>query len=40
MALSIKAGETAAIFYRYLQQTAAREVFVRYGFVLPQGATR
>lgn len=35
MALTMKAGETAAAFYRYLQEPAAREIFVRYGFVLP-----
>ncbi|WP_333841969.1 molybdate ABC transporter substrate-binding protein [Pelomicrobium sp.] len=40
MVLTAKAGETAAIFYRYLQQPAAREVFVRYGFVLPEEATK
>lgn len=35
MALTKKAGETARAFYAYLQQPAARAVFVRYGFVLP-----
>jgi molybdate transport system substrate-binding protein len=35
MALTKKAGETARAFYAYLQQPAARTVFVRYGFVLP-----
>lgn len=35
MALMKGAGETATAFYLYLQQPAAREVFVRYGFVLP-----
>jgi len=35
MALTAKAGESAAAFYRYLQQPAAREVFARYGFVPP-----
>lgn len=35
MVLLRGAGETAKAFYRYLQQTAAREVFNRYGFVLP-----
>lgn len=37
MALTRKAGETARAFYDYLQQPAARAVFVRYGFVLPDG---
>lgn len=40
MALTAKAGETAAAFYRYVQQAAAREVFVRHGFVLPGEAAR
>jgi molybdate transport system substrate-binding protein len=40
MALAARAGETAAAFYRYLQQPAAREIFVRYGFVLPGEAVR
>lgn len=35
MALTAKAGDTAAAFYRYVQTPAAREVFIRYGFVLP-----
>lgn len=35
MVLTKKAGETARAFYAYLQQPAARAVFVRYGFVLP-----
>lgn len=35
MALTKKAGETARAFHAYLQQPAARAVFVRYGFVLP-----
>ena len=34
------AGETARLFYSYLQQPAAREVFVRYGFTLPQPALK
>ena len=34
MALTKKAGETARAFHAYLQQPAARAVFVRYGFVL------
>ncbi|OGA33619.1 MAG: molybdate ABC transporter substrate-binding protein [Betaproteobacteria bacterium RIFCSPLOWO2_12_FULL_62_13b] len=35
MVLLKGAGETARIFYSYLQQPAARAVFKRYGFVLP-----
>lgn len=35
MALTRKAGETARAFYAYLQQPAARAIFVRYGFLLP-----
>jgi len=35
MVLVKGAGETARAFYAYLQQPAAREVLVRYGFVLP-----
>ena len=35
MALVKGAGETARAFYRYLQEPAARAVFKRYGFVLP-----
>lgn len=35
MVLSRKAGETAQAFYDYLGQPAARDIFVRYGFVLP-----
>lgn len=35
MALMKRAGATARAFYAYLQEPAAREVFVRYGFVLP-----
>ncbi|MBI4740416.1 MAG: molybdate ABC transporter substrate-binding protein [Betaproteobacteria bacterium] len=35
MALLKSAGETARLFYDYVQKPAAREVFVRYGFVLP-----
>jgi len=30
-----KAGETAQRFYHYLQQPAARDIFVRFGFLLP-----
>jgi molybdate transport system substrate-binding protein len=36
MVLLKGAGQTARTFYGYLQQPAAREVFVRYGFTLPQ----
>jgi len=35
MALTRKAGPTAEAFFRYLQQPVAREILVRYGFVLP-----
>ena len=35
MVLTKKAGETARAFHAYLQQPAARAIFVRYGFVLP-----
>lgn len=35
MVLIKGAGETARAFYRYVQQPAAREIFKRYGFVLP-----
>lgn len=35
MALVKGAGETARVFYRYLQEPPAREIFKRYGFVLP-----
>ena len=35
MVLLKKAGEVAAAFYRYMQTPAAREVLIRYGFVLP-----
>ena len=35
MALVSGAGETAREFYRYLQAPAARDIFRRYGFVLP-----
>lgn len=37
MVLMKGAGETAQMLYAYLQQPAAREVFKRYGFVLPGG---
>ena len=35
MVLTGKAGDTAREFYAYLQQPAARAVFMRYGFMLP-----
>ncbi len=35
MALVRGAGETARAFYLYLQQPAAREIFRRFGFALP-----
>ena len=35
MALTKAAGTTARAFYDYLQQPAAREILVRYGFALP-----
>lgn len=35
IALVKGAGDTARAFYRYLQEPAARAVFKRYGFVLP-----
>lgn len=35
MALLKPAGNTARAFYAYLQQPAAREIFKRYGFLLP-----
>ena len=35
MALLSGAGETAQALYRYLQLPAAREIFRRYGFLLP-----
>lgn len=40
MVLTAKAGDTAAAFYRYLQSPAARGVFDRYGFTLPDGEGR
>ncbi len=35
MALMKKTGATAQQFYNYVQQPMAREIFIRYGFVLP-----
>lgn len=37
MALTKKAGATARAFHAYLQQPAARAIFVRHGFALPNG---
>lgn len=39
MVLLKGAGETARAFYAYLQTPAAREVLVRYGFLLPGDAS-
>ena len=35
MVLLKGAEETAQIFYRYLQQPAARKIMQKYGFALP-----
>jgi molybdate transport system substrate-binding protein len=35
MVLTTRAGDTAAMFYRYLQQPAARDILKKYGFGLP-----
>ncbi len=35
MVLTARAGDTAAAFYRYLQQPAARAILTQYGFTLP-----
>ncbi len=35
MVLLKNAGETATAFYHYVQTPSAREVFIRYGFVIP-----
>ena len=40
MALTKQAGATARQFYDYLRKPAAREIFIRYGFVLPGDALR
>lgn len=40
MVLMESAGETARTFYDYLQTPVAREVLVRYGFVLPAEDSR
>jgi len=33
------AGDTARAFYAYLQTPAARDLLVRYGFLLPDDAS-
>lgn len=38
MVLMKNAGETARLFYRYLQQPAARTIMKKYGFMLPDEA--
>jgi molybdate transport system substrate-binding protein len=40
MVLLKSAGDVATAFYQYLQTPAAREVFIRYGFVLPGEAEK
>jgi len=35
MVLTKKAGDAAREFYAYMQSATARDVFTRYGFVLP-----
>jgi molybdate transport system substrate-binding protein len=40
MVLLKSAGEVATAFYRYVQKPPAREVFIRYGFVLPGEAEK
>jgi molybdate transport system substrate-binding protein len=35
MVLLKSAGGVATAFYWFLQKPAAREIFIRYGFVLP-----
>ena len=40
MVLTKKASDTAREFFAYLQASAAREVFKRYGFVLPNESAR
>jgi molybdate transport system substrate-binding protein len=35
MVLLKGAGDVATAFYKYLQNAAARQLFIRYGFVLP-----
>ncbi|MBI4756333.1 MAG: molybdate ABC transporter substrate-binding protein [Betaproteobacteria bacterium] len=40
MVLMKRAGDTARAFHDYLQQPAARDIFVRHGFTLPNEAAR
>lgn len=40
MVLIKGAGDTARAFHAYLQQPEARAIFVRYGFILPQAASK
>jgi molybdate transport system substrate-binding protein len=40
MVLLKGAGDTARAFHAYLQQPEARTIFVRYGFTLPQTASK
>jgi molybdate transport system substrate-binding protein len=40
MVLVKGAGETARVFYAYLQQPAARKILTQYGFVLPAEAAK
>ncbi|MBE0597136.1 MAG: molybdate ABC transporter substrate-binding protein [Desulfuromonadales bacterium] len=40
MVLLKSGGDTACAFYAYLQQPAAREIFLRYGFLLPDEAAQ
>lgn len=40
MALTKSAGDTARAFYGYVQKPAAREIFVRHGFVPPGEAAK
>ncbi len=40
MVLTKKAGDAAREFYAYMQSATARDVFTRYGFVLPAGSAK
>ena len=40
MVLTKKASDTASEFYAYMQAAAARDVFKRFGFVLPGESAR
>ena len=40
MALTKKAGDAAREFYAYMQSASARDVFKRYGFVLPDESAK